>query len=328
MSFKPIDDRQVVNRAALTHIGSAANSTLDVIFSDLDTIVSTILTNPMTTLGDTIYGGSSPAGTPTRLAGDTSNARKFLNSTASSGVATAPDWSFSRSYSNKTGSYTLAISDDSVVFNISTASNATLPTAVSVTNQEYYIKNYQQSTALLTILTTSSQTIDGRASGTVILSPGDSLHVVSDGTNWQAIEIEESVNARYTWQSNENLNGTPALIPWDTKTWDTHSGMSGGVYTSKVAGKYEVTAKINSGTFTGAGGSLVLYLYLNGSVYSELNRYVATNGQTSVWQMMGTDNVQCNAGDTISIYALDDNSTDGWGGNTLQNYITITKIGN
>lgn len=43
-----------------------------------------------TTLGDLVTGGAS--GTPTRLAGDTSNTRKFLRSLSSGGVATAPVW--------------------------------------------------------------------------------------------------------------------------------------------------------------------------------------------------------------------------------------------
>lgn len=43
-----------------------------------------------TTLGDLIYGGSS--GAPTRLAGDTSNTRKFLREVSSGGVAAAPVW--------------------------------------------------------------------------------------------------------------------------------------------------------------------------------------------------------------------------------------------
>jgi hypothetical protein len=47
-------------------------------------------TNPMTTLGDLIDGGAS--GAATRLAGDTSNTRKFLRTQASGGVATAPVW--------------------------------------------------------------------------------------------------------------------------------------------------------------------------------------------------------------------------------------------
>lgn len=48
------------------------------------------LSNPMTTLGDLIYGGAS--GATTRLAGDTSNTRKFLRELSSGGVAAAPAW--------------------------------------------------------------------------------------------------------------------------------------------------------------------------------------------------------------------------------------------
>jgi hypothetical protein len=39
-NFKPIDDRQVVNRAPLTHIGSPANDTLDDIFNKIDAALS------------------------------------------------------------------------------------------------------------------------------------------------------------------------------------------------------------------------------------------------------------------------------------------------
>lgn len=49
-----------------------------------------ILTNPMTTLGDLPYGGAS--GAVTRLAGDTSNTKKFLSETSSGGTAAAPTW--------------------------------------------------------------------------------------------------------------------------------------------------------------------------------------------------------------------------------------------
>jgi hypothetical protein len=51
---------------------------------------SSFLTNPMTTLGDLLYGGAS--GVPTRLAGDTSNTRKFLREVSSGAVAAAPAW--------------------------------------------------------------------------------------------------------------------------------------------------------------------------------------------------------------------------------------------
>lgn len=57
----------------------------------------------------------------------------------------------------------------------------TLPTAVGITGRQYIIKNTGSATTI-TIATTSSQTIDGSAPGTVTtLTP---LRVVSDGANW------------------------------------------------------------------------------------------------------------------------------------------------
>ena len=46
--------------------------------------------NPMTTSGDTVYGGT--AGAFTRLAGDTSNTRKFYREQSAGGVAQPPAW--------------------------------------------------------------------------------------------------------------------------------------------------------------------------------------------------------------------------------------------
>jgi hypothetical protein len=46
--------------------------------------------NPMTTLGDIIYGGA--AGAATRLGGETTATRKFLRSVGVAGAATAPAW--------------------------------------------------------------------------------------------------------------------------------------------------------------------------------------------------------------------------------------------
>lgn len=65
-TYKPLDDRQVINRAALTHIGSPANDSLDDIFNRIDSIIAglssgggyiakkTALTNGSTSLVVTI----------------------------------------------------------------------------------------------------------------------------------------------------------------------------------------------------------------------------------------------------------------------------------
>lgn len=49
-----------------------------------------VITNPMTTLGDTLYGGSS--GTPTRLAGNTTATKQFLMQTGDGTISAAPAW--------------------------------------------------------------------------------------------------------------------------------------------------------------------------------------------------------------------------------------------
>ena len=48
--------------------------------------------NPMSALGDTIYGGSSPAGTPTRLAGNNVNTLYKLTQTGTGSASAIPVW--------------------------------------------------------------------------------------------------------------------------------------------------------------------------------------------------------------------------------------------
>ena len=58
----------------------------------------------------------------------------------------------------------------------------TLPTAVGITGRIYNVKN--SGTGVITIATTSSQTVDGYASGTITLNQYDALNVQSNGANW------------------------------------------------------------------------------------------------------------------------------------------------
>lgn len=77
------------NAGTVTGLNVTAGKTLTV--TDDATISGTPITNPMTTLGDIIYGGA--LGAVTRLAGDTTDARTFLTSLSVGGTATAPVWS-------------------------------------------------------------------------------------------------------------------------------------------------------------------------------------------------------------------------------------------
>lgn len=51
-----------------------------------------LISNPMSALGDTMYGGASPAGIATRLAGNTTSTKKFLQQTGTGAVSAAPVW--------------------------------------------------------------------------------------------------------------------------------------------------------------------------------------------------------------------------------------------
>ena len=82
---------------------------------------------------------------------------------------------------NKTANYTLTSTDYTV--NCTANSFAlTLPTASGITGRIYVLNN--GGTGTITINTTSSQTIDGNASGTLTLARYKNYTVQSDGTNW------------------------------------------------------------------------------------------------------------------------------------------------
>ena len=81
----------------------------------------------------------------------------------------------------KTANYTLTSSDYTVVATSGTFT-FTLPTAVGCTGRIYNLKN--TGSGVITINTTSSQTIDANASGALTLNQWDNLTIQSDGSNW------------------------------------------------------------------------------------------------------------------------------------------------
>jgi hypothetical protein len=78
-----------------------------------------------------------------------------------------------------------ALATDEVIVVTANNVNITLPTAVGCTGQIYQINN--SGTGTVTMLTTSSQTINGDASGVVKLARWEQLTVMSTNTNWIVI---------------------------------------------------------------------------------------------------------------------------------------------
>lgn len=90
--------------------------------------------------------------------------------------------------SAKTANYTLTDSDGAVVFTTTSgALTATLPTAVGRAGRRLIVKKLGGATAnILTIATTSSQTIDGALTEPIAIA-GGFREVISDGANWHII---------------------------------------------------------------------------------------------------------------------------------------------
>jgi len=87
-------------------------------------------------------------------------------------------------YVQKSVNYTL-LTTDSTVECTSNSFTITLPTAVGDLGKIYNIKN--SGSGVITINTTSSQTVDVFISGELLLSQYDCLTVQSNGTNWVII---------------------------------------------------------------------------------------------------------------------------------------------
>lgn len=84
----------------------------------------------------------------------------------------------------KTANYTLTSSDSLVTGDSSGGTfTLTLPTAVGISGRQYTLKKIDSSTTVLTVGTTSSQTIDGAATQALV-AQGCVLTVESNGSNW------------------------------------------------------------------------------------------------------------------------------------------------
>lgn len=154
-----------------------------------NTTWSNLLTNPMTTGGDIIYGGTG--GAATRLANGSVD--QVLTS---AGSTSAPTWSYPGfTYAAKTVSFNAAIGNWYVMS--SASFTVTLPDATNAANpgsqgrQIILEHNGTSLTQIYTINTTAGQTIVGEeswASGALKLyTKGERLVLFSDGTNWQII---------------------------------------------------------------------------------------------------------------------------------------------
>lgn len=100
---------------------------------------------------------------------------------------------------------TLTSTDHTVVFTGTVATTITLPSASACSGREIWVKNSSATspTPLLTIATTSSQTIDGSASWT-IPNAYETVLFMSNGTNWIVKQQMTPSNGSADWKQGGN----------------------------------------------------------------------------------------------------------------------------
>lgn len=91
--------------------------------------------------------------------------------------------SIALAYRSFTGNSSAATTDNTLVFTGTSNATLTLPDASTITGRSYWIKNGSSNSSVLTIATTSSQTIDGNATW-VLNTQNKAVNVVSNGTSW------------------------------------------------------------------------------------------------------------------------------------------------
>ena len=185
--------------------------------------------------------------------------------------------SMSSAYRSFTSNTTAATTDNMLVFTGSSATTLTLPTAASVQGRYYWIKNATSNTSVLTIATTSSQTIDGASSWS--LDPNEGLRVVSNGSNWYVVSESMPGGAGQAWLYNGN--SVPAIrklgtisnydLPFITNNVERMRISSAGnvaVGTTSFNGTYPEKFLVDAGTTTSFNvisgkGTIDNYLQLN-----------------------------------------------------------------
>lgn len=260
--------------------------------------------SPMTTGGDLIYGGASGAGT--RLANG--SAGQYLQS---AGTTLAPAWvtlvPAALAVATKTVAYTTLATDNLLLFNMSGSSNAayavTLLTAVGNTGLVQTL-TYTVGTGILSVKTTSSQTIGGIASNVITMGTvNDTITVISDGTNWQIRDCKISVTGRYTGVSvAAPITSADELLTYTTKSTDPLSQYSAGTLTIGIPGRYLVIAKllISSTTVTGDADGLAIYGGAAGTTVLSRS-YTITSITQNESCVQISDIITCAHGDLITI---------------------------
>jgi len=155
--------------------------------TDTQTLTNKTLTAPVIATISNTGTLTLPTSTDTLVGKATTDT--FTNKTLTSPTVNTPLMKYTDvSKVNTDSPYSILTTDDMIRLDATSgAITATLPTAASVAGKTYTIRRVDilSSTNIVTIATTSSQTIGGAANE--YLAPAECIVVESDGANWQTI---------------------------------------------------------------------------------------------------------------------------------------------
>lgn len=188
--------------------------------------------------------------------------------------------SVATNYRAFTANTSAAATDNLLVFTGTTAVTLTLPTAVGCDGRSYLIKNASTTgpTPVVTIATTSAQTIDGAGSW-ALSSANESITLISNGANWNVSAQSLPGGSGVDWSQNGNSvvsqktigTITNYSLPFITNNTEkmrlTNTGNL-GIGTSTFNGTNPEKLLVDAGTTTSVNaivgkGSIDNYLQLN-----------------------------------------------------------------
>ena len=183
--------------------------------------------------------------------------------------------SFSLSYRSFTTSTTASSTDNILAFTGTSAATLTLPDATTCTGRSYSVKNASTTvpTPLLTIATSSSQTIDGNTSW-LLETAKKIITVVSDGSNWiigsSLGMVGSQPYASVSSSTNQYVTSTTSskLITYETNetiNLITHSTtVNPSRITIQVSGTYLITFSAELSSASGIDAEVSIWLQKNG----------------------------------------------------------------
>jgi uncharacterized protein YaaW (UPF0174 family) len=190
--------------------------------------------------------------------------------------------SLALNYRSFTSSTTAASTDNNLLFSGTAAATLTLPDATGCAGRTYSIKNVSTTSPLpvLTVATTSSQTIDGAASW-LLNDSKEVLTIISDGANWNITSSGVS-KTRNNYVLVQSVSDLPAPVSGIiTLAAGTTYEINGTIYlTSKINlnGCYLVGMDANNDKLIYTPGSGELFTGTKGGTLKTLTLAAITTG--------------------------------------------------